>query len=181
MKQKVLEVVRTYRRRVMLMGLLLLVNVCLMVVVTAFQEPELDRRRDERRTLLSARSVEGREGASAAYESDTRDLGKLRALLPAKRDFPAFLEGLMESASSCGVTMGPVAYTPTAVKDRKLLNYELTLTVTGRYGAVKAFLFDLQLLDGLSVIDHITLKSGDPYAEQVTMDARLTVFFKDNP
>jgi len=54
------------------------------------------------------------------------------------------------------------------------------MSVAGRYGGVKAFLFDLQMLEGLAVIDGISLSSDDPYTEQVTMEARLTVYLRDD-
>jgi hypothetical protein len=180
MMKRVADALRAYRRRVALLGALLLANVVLLAFVAVSQEPDLAHAREERRALLALLGSASAKGSAGAVKDNRRDLEKLRGLIQAKRDFPALLEQMMASASTCGVVMGPVAYKPTTLKEKKLLAYELTLSVSGRYGAVKAFLFDLQILEGLSAIDGITLTCGDPYAEKVTMDARITVYLKDD-
>lgn len=180
MMDALLDRIRSHRRRAMLVGIPLLANIVLLVVLTIFQAPALDTLREERRALEKQSGPAGRDGYAGSVAGRRGDLEKLRGMIPAKRDFPAILEGIMESASSCGVVMGPVAYKATVLKERKLLAYDLTLSVTGRYGAVKAFLFDLQILEGLSTVDGMTLTGSDPYAEKVTLDARLTVYLRED-
>lgn len=171
-----LDRIRSHRRRAALVGIPLLANIVLLVVITIFQVPGLDTLREERKALEKQSGPAGRAALVGAVAAGRGELEKLRGIIPAKRDFPAILEGIMESASSCGVVMGPVAYKATVLKERKLLAYDLSLSVTGSYGSVKVFLTDLQILEGLSTVDSLALTADDPYAEKVTMDARLTVY-----
>jgi len=180
MKQALHDVILRHRLPALLLGILLVLNVVLFGFVSACQQPELSRKRHERAGLAARQPFAGRGDAAESFRVAGRDLERLRAMIPSKRGFPAFLQELLDSASSCAVALGPVAYKQSVVKERKLLAYEVTMSVAGRYGGVKAFLFDLQMLEGLAVIDGISLSSDDPYTEQVTMEARLTVYLRDD-
>jgi type IV pilus assembly protein PilO len=75
--------------------------------------------------------------------------------------------------------MGAITYKPKTVKDQNLLVYEVTMPVTGRYGAVKSFLFDMQMLEGLIIVDGVSFANEDPYVESITMETRLMVYLRD--
>lgn len=180
MKGVFLDWIAAHPFRAWLMVILLVANLVLAAVATVLQAPELDRLRDERRELTARSDPAGGDGFARSLADRRKDLDTLRGMIPAKRDFPALLEEILESASSCGVVLGPVSYKATVLKERKLLAYELSLSVSGRYGGVKAFLFDLQMLEGLATVDGLTLTAGDPYAEKVAMDARLTVYLRED-
>ena len=85
----------------------------------------------------------------------------------------------MEAASSCNVSMGAITYKPNTVKDQNLQVYEVTMSVTGRYGSVKSFLFDMQMLEGLIIVDGVSFVNEGPYVESITMETRLMVYLRD--
>jgi type IV pilus assembly protein PilO len=86
---------------------------------------------------------------------------------------------VMEAARNEGVATGDVTYKPSAVKDENLFFYEITMTVSGNYAELKSFLDSLQQIRQLLVIDQITMANSNPFAENINMALRLTVYLRE--
>lgn len=179
MKQALLELIRLKRRWLIALGLLLLVNAALFALIGAWQEPALGESRRAWNDLRGRAAALGRGDVTAAYRQGKSDLERLRGMIPARREFPRLLGDIMDAAASSGVAVGGLSYKPQVVKDENLLAYGVTMSVNGRYAAVKSFLADLQGNRELVVIDGVGLSNPDPFVESVSMELRLTVYLRE--
>jgi len=178
MKQLVFEIVRQKWRLLSTIGFMLLLNIVLSVVISAYQLPSIvslqSRWSDARQN--SARS--GMVDAATLYRQGSTDLEKLQTAIPEKRDFARILSDLLEAAASSNVEVGAISYKPEQLKEEKLLSYQLSLSVSGSYAAVKSYLSDLQKSRELLVVDTVTFTNSDLYVENVVMNVRLTVYLR---
>ncbi len=178
-KQVLLDLIRHKTPLLVLIALLFFLNLAATLVMVIYQAPRMKRQTNTLAKLRGELSVTERKEPAANIRNSRNDLAKLREMIPLKQQFPAILEEIMAAASSCKVTLGAITYKQNAIKERKLRTFEITLTVTGQYGAVKSFLVDLQTLEGLAVVENISFSNKDPYIEDVTMDAQLMVYLRD--
>lgn len=179
MKQLLLELIRLKRPWLIALGSLLLLNVALFALIGAWQAPALDRARRAWNDLRGRADALGQGDVTAAYNQGKSDLERLKGMIPARREFPRLLGDIMEAAASSGVSVGGLSYKPQAVRDENLLAYAVTMSVNGRYAAVKSFLADLQGNRELVVIDGVALSNPDPFEENVSMELRLTVYLRE--
>lgn len=179
MKQAFFDVLRRKTAWIGALALLAVLNAAAVIIIEACQAPGLERKKSARNELRRKLSAAGGRDTRAALYNGKRDLERLRTLIDLKRDFPALLGEFMEAASSCNVAMGAITYKPAIIKEHRLQAYDVTMSVTGRYGAIKSFLFDLLMFNGLVVVDGIRLSNEGPYVENITMEARLMVYLRD--
>jgi type IV pilus assembly protein PilO len=179
MKQALLELFLQKTGWLAVIAVLLFLNILSIVLIEFYQRPGLDKKLGVRNELRQQVTFAGRKDAAADFRTSKDDLQKLQAMIPSKRQFPAIVGEIMEAASSCNVTMGAITYKPKTVKDQNLQVYEVTMSVTGRYGSVKSFLFDMQMLEGLIIVDGVSFVNEGPYVESITMETRLMVYLRD--
>jgi len=179
MKQQVLELLQRKRPWLIAIGLLLLLNITTFVLIGIFQKPALERKKvawSEQRKRLDALA---RGDVTVAYRNAKADLEKLQAMIPDKRRFPSLLGQIMESSSLCSVASDSLTYKPLTLKDQNLFAYEVSMSVNGRYAAIRCFLYEMQTLEQLVVVDGIKLSNKDPYVENVTMELQMTAYLRD--
>lgn len=179
MKKFVLELYHRKKNWVIGIGLLLFLNIISFAGIAFFQRPALEHKRalaTERQKDLDA--LTGGD-VSAVYRVGKSDLGKLQAMIPPKRRFAPLLGEIMESTTVCRISTESLTYKPEYLRERKLLAYRIALSVNGRYASLRCFLYEMQTKKELLVIDGITLKSDDPYAENVSMELKLTAYLRD--
>jgi hypothetical protein len=178
-KKFVLELYHRKKNWVIGIGLLLFLNIISFAGIAFFQRPALEHKRalaTERQKDLDA--LTGGD-VSAVYRVGKSDLGKLQAMIPPKRRFAPLLGEIMESTTVCRISTESLTYKPEYLRERKLLAYRIALSVNGRYASLRCFLYEMQTKKELVVIDGITLKSDDPYAENVSMELKLTAYLRD--
>ena len=144
MKQLVLEIVRQKWRPLSVILILLLLNVALGVALSAYQTPSLADLQAKWSTLRRQGAGSGRLDSAAVYRQGSADLEKLKIRIPEKRHFARVLSDLIEAAASSAVEVGAISYKPVQIKEEALLSYQLSLSVSGSYAAVKSYLADLQ-------------------------------------
>lgn len=179
MKQYALEIVRQKWRFLSIILFLLLFNIALGVVISAYQTPDLADLQTKWRDLRSRTARAGQVDAATLYRQGTLDLEKLKARIPEKREFARVLSDLLEAAANSAVEVGAISYKPVQIKEEPLLSYQLALSVSGRYVAVKSYLFDLQNNQELIVVDSVSFSNKDLYSENVVMDLRVTVYLRE--
>jgi len=103
----------------------------------------------------------------------------VKGKIPEKRQFARVLSDLLEAAASSGVGVGAISYKPLQIKEEALLSYQLSLSVSGGYAAVKSYLADLQGNPELIVVDTVSFSNSDPFVENVVMDLRITVYLRE--
>jgi len=179
MRELALELYQRKKPWLIAIGLLLLLNIMALVGIALFQQPVLNQKKElvtEQQKGLDAMAHGDR---SSVYRNGKRDLEKLQAMIPPKREFAPLLGEIMDSSSECHVSSDSLTYKPEFLKERNLLVYHISLSVSGRYEAIRCFLYKMQTRKELVVIDGFTLKNEDPYAEKVTMDLQLTAYLRD--
>lgn len=179
MKQYLLEIVRQKWRMLSVILTLMLVNVALGVVVSAYQTPSLADLQSKWSALRRQAVGLGRMDSAAIYRQGSADLEKLKVKIPEKRQFARVLSDLIEAAASSAVEVGTISYKPVQIKEEALLSYQLSLSVSGSYAAVKSYLADLQKNPELIVVETVTFSNSDPFVENVVMDLRLTVYLRE--
>lgn len=179
MKQYIFEIVRQKWRILGIILTLLLLNVILGVVVSAYQIPSLADLQVKWNTLRRQAAKAGQVDAATLYQQGSADLVKLKAKIPEKREFARVLSDLLEAASSSGVDVGSISYKPVQIKEEALLSYQLSLSVSGSYAAVKSYLSDLQNSPELIVVETVAFSNNDLFVENVVMELHLTVYLRE--
>ena len=179
MNQMVAEILRQKRVLLGTVLLLLLLNIVLGVVIFSYQNPALAAVQLKWSEVRRRTAIGEHVDAASLYRQGSADLEKLKLKIPPKRDFARVLSDLLEMASSSAVSMGTMSYKPVPVAEEGLYCYQLSLSVSGGYAAVKSYLADLQKNPELVVIDSISLANSDPYVEQVVMDLRIAVYLRE--
>jgi type IV pilus assembly protein PilO len=178
MNQAFQELIRQKRRALILLAALLLLNIGLYVTVSTYVAPAVIAAQVSWSDLRQRVAAVGKADVASVYRRGIDDLKKLSAKVPEKRQFPRVLGELFDSAASSGVNTGSVTYKPEAVKGQDLLSYTVTMSVSGRYAAIKSFLADLQKQGEMIVVDDIKLSNSDLYEENVSMELHLIVYLQ---
>jgi len=180
MIQALLEILRLKKRLLFAAGIALLLNIGLLVWIDGHQSPAIVEAQLKWNDLRRRIAVAGRASVEKTFKQGKVDLENLKGRIPIKRQFPQLLGEILDAASTSGLATGHITYKPQTIKDEShLLAYGVTLTVSGRYAAIKSFLADLLSIRELVVIDGFSLSNSDVYEENVTMDLHLTVYLRE--
>jgi type IV pilus assembly protein PilO len=179
MNQYILEIVRQKWRHLSIVLFLIILNVIMTVFVSAFQIPSLADLQTNWSNLRNQSARSGKVDAATLYQQGAVDLEKLNSRIPKKREFARVLSELFESASSNAVVVGTITYKPVEIKEEALLSYQLSLSLSGSYAAVKSFLADLQNNPDLLVIDTAAFSNNDLFVENVVMNVQITVYLRE--
>ncbi|MDD2735012.1 MAG: type 4a pilus biogenesis protein PilO [Desulfuromonadaceae bacterium] len=178
MKQLVFEIVRQKWRLLSTIAVMLLLNVVLSLVISTYQLPSVLSLQTKWSEVRQKAARFGKVDADTLYKQGVADLEKVKAAIPEKREFARILSDLLEAATVSNVEVGAISYTPTQIKEELLLSYQLSISVSGSYAAVKSYLSDLQKSQELIVVDMVTFSNSDIYVENVVMAVRLTVYLR---
>ncbi len=179
MKQYFLEIVRQKWRLLTVVLSLLMLNISLGILVSSYQLPSLIDQQTKWSALRQKAARSGQMDATALHQLGSTDLEKLRASIPERSQFARILGDLLEAASSSAVEVGTINYKPVQIKEEALLSYQLSLSVSGSYAAVKSYLADLQKNSELIVVDSVNFSNSDILFENVVMDMHLTVYLRE--
>ncbi|MBV5338681.1 MAG: type 4a pilus biogenesis protein PilO [Deltaproteobacteria bacterium] len=179
MKQLMLEIVRQKWRFLSIILILLLLNVALIFVVSTYQLPILADLQTKWSSLRRSSAGTGQMDPAALYQQASADLEKVKGKIPEKKQFARVLSELLEAAASSGVEVGAISYKPQLIKEEALLSYQVALSVSGGYAAVKSYLADLQGNPELLVVDAVSFSNSDPFVENVVMALRITVYLRE--
>lgn len=179
MKRYLIEIVLQKWRILSIILALMLLNVTLGIVVSAYQLPLLAGLQTTWSDLRRQATRAGVADSATLHQQGSLDLEKLKKRIPEKREFARVLSELLESAASSAVEVGTISYKPVQIKEEALLSYQLSLSVSGRYAAVKSYLSDLQNNQELIVVDSVAFSNSDLFDENVTMALRITVYLRE--
>lgn len=159
---------------------LALLNLGLMLYLSGWQRPELDKARDRwqahRQGLESGQSA---SNAAALYRRNLKDLEAFDQRLIAKKDFASFLERLFRAAKGHGLSVKSVTYTPAPVKQQPgLVAYEIGFTLGGKYPAVKAFIAEVEGFREIVTLNSLSLNNASTTEESVDLKMSLTAYLK---
>lgn len=115
----------------------------------------------------------------AGAPSDRAALDKLWASLPERNELPRILGQLYDIAGISDVSVTALSYKPHATPAEGLTAYALKCTASGRYGALKRFMAEVQHLPGTTTVDSISLTSKDPFTEMVTLEMLISLHLRN--
>lgn len=173
------EIVRQKQRLLIPLAILLLLNIALLLVSGLYQNPLLTSLESRLAELRRKVAIAGKRDVATVYKQGRADLETLLKAVPAKRKFPVLLGEIMEAAHSEGVAIGNVTYKPAEVKEEHLFSYSITMALSGDYAELKSFIYDLQQIRDLVVVEQLSMTNSDPFTENITMELRLTVYLRE--
>lgn len=181
MNISILKQIFSLRKRTLVsLGLLFAAALVLQLFINLYQTPMVDKLEAE---WLMLREQEGRGAAiqdrGTLYKNGLADLAKFRERVYTKDQFARFIAELYEMASKSGLELDSITYKPSLSKEDQLLNYSLTLTVSGNYPQLKRFIYDLGAGNGnILVIDSISMLASGATAEAVQLQLLITSYFR---
>ncbi|MFA7404650.1 MAG: type 4a pilus biogenesis protein PilO, partial [Pelobacteraceae bacterium] len=149
------------------------------VVISAYQIPVLAELQTKWSAMRRQSTHAGKVDAVTLYRQGVLDLEKLKARIPEKREFARVLSDLLEAAANSAVEVGTITYKPVQLKEEPLLSYQLSLSVSGRYAAVKSYLADLQKNPELIVVESVAFSNSDEFVENVKMELQITIYLRE--
>lgn len=174
------QVVLLRKWTVVAIAVLFLMALAAQLFINLYQNPKVEKLQQEWMTL---REQEGRgtkyQDREALYRNGLADLAKFRERIYLKSQFAQFIGELYQTAAKDGLELVSITYKPTVNKEEQLLNYALTLAVSGKYPQLKRFIYDLCAdVGNILVIDSIALTSGSASADSVQLQVQITSWFR---
>ena len=173
-------IIKAQPKTFILIFVLALSNTGLFVYASAYQTPRLE-------SLQSAWS-EKRKSATAPdgavldtaylYRQGENDLKAWRARILQKKEFARFVGSLFETAASNSLAFKGVSYRASQLADENLVTYALDFNVTGKYGAVKSFIADLERMREMMTIDNVSLTTSKATEDAVALKVQMTVYLR---
>lgn len=180
MKTRILELLRLKRRPLIVVALLALVTLALSVAVDGYQAPKIAAAQTKWSELRRQVALGDHRDVASVYRQGGIDLETVRGRIAPRRQFARLLGEVLEQAASSGVITGPLSYKPRTIKEENLLAYAVTMSVSGRYAAVKSFLTDLLNSRELVVVEDFSMANNDFFEEKVVMDLHLTIYLRED-
>lgn len=181
MNLSILKQILLLRKRTFIaLALLFAVALSLQLIINLYQGPRVDNLQAE---WMKLREQEGRGAAlqdkETLYRNGIADLAKFNAKVYPKSQFAKFIGELYETASKNGLELTSITYKPTIGKDDLLINYALSLSVSGKYAQLKKFIYDLGSgSSNILAIDSIAMTATGATAESVQLQLAITSWFK---
>jgi Tfp pilus assembly protein PilO len=147
--------------------------------LTLYQNPGVEKLQNE---WMKLREQEGRgvllQDRETLYRNGISDLARFRERVYAKSQFARYIGELYDLGAKDGLEIESITYKPTLNKDDKLLSYDLTLTVSGKYPQVKKFIYDLGTHGNIQVINSVSMVAANtPTAAVVKLQLQMTSYF----
>jgi len=178
-RKQVLDIARQRRIPLVAIVLLFAANILAYGYLTAYQQPELDRVREEWFAKRRAATVGERDQSRPAlYAQGVKELEEWRARVMVKKDFAPFLSRLFSSASRHNLQLAGITYKPAVASGKSMTSYTIGFSVRGKYGEIKSFLSDLLSMREMVVVDGIALNNTKTTEEQVELKMQLTAYFR---
>lgn len=173
------QILQLRKRTLLLLAILFAIALTLQLFISLQQRSQVEELNTE---WLKLREQEVRGGAlqnrDNLYRNGLADIETFRGKIYPKRQFARFIGELYEMTAKNGLELTSITYKPTLDKEEKLLNYALTLSVSGTYSQLKRFLYDLGAGNSnLLVVDSIAIAASGAAAESVTLQLSITSWF----
>ena len=172
------DIIEARRKSFGLLALIALVDLALILYLSLWQDPALEKTQKEwfAKRDAAVRGVD--RGVTARYRDAERDLDLFQGRLIGKKDFAGFLSELFAIAKTNSVPIKGITYKSAAIKDQGLVYYVISFSVTGKYASVKSFIADLARFPKMVTLDAISLGNSSPTEESVNLNVQMTVFLK---
>jgi len=172
------EIVSMQSKAFIVIGVLLLLNLCLYLYSAVYQLPRIERLQsnwfEKRKAMTDGTALD----ISAEYRKGEEDLKAWRARILPKKKFPGFIGNLFDLAEDNSLAIKGISYKSTELKNESLAAYTIDFSVSGKYAAVKSFISDIQRLHEMITIDNVSLSSGKNTEDSVALKMQMTVYLR---
>jgi len=172
------EIIAVRRKSFGLLALFLLLDLSLVLTLSLWQQPELEKTQNDWFAKRDALAHGVDRGVSDRYQEAERDLAQFQTRIIDKKDFAGFLSELFGMARSNSLGLKGINYKPTPTKEPGIISYAIGFDVIGKYAGVKSFIADLARFPKIVTLDSIALGNTSPTAESVNLRVQMTVFLK---
>jgi type IV pilus assembly protein PilO len=172
------EIIAVRRRSFGMLAFVVLVDIFLILFLSVWQNPELERTQKDWFARREAAAHGMDRSVASRYRDAERDLELFQKRLIAKKDFPAFLSELFATAKANSLAIKGITYKPAPTKEKGLFSYGIGFVVSGKYAGAKSFIADLARLPKIVTLDSVTLASSSRTEEIVDLQVHLTVYLK---
>ena len=176
--QMLRDMIEARRNSFGLLAFLVLLNLALLLYLSLWQNPELEKTQKEWFAKRSAAARGEDRGVTARYREAERDLDLFQKRLIAKKDFAGFLSELFALAKANSLLIQGITYKPAVIKDQGLVSYAIGFSLSGKYPGVKSFIADLARFPKMVTLDSLSLGNSSQTEEFVNLKVELTVFLK---
>jgi len=97
--------------------------------------------------------------------------------LPAQGEMTGFIKKINRLAKRQGLVIQNAEYSRPVKIDDNLLNYAVSFPLTGSYGKIRKFIYNLENLPDLMSIDELSLTSSA--GGEVSLSLKLSVYFRE--
>ncbi len=144
--------------------------------MSLYQNPKMEKLQAE---WMRLRELEGRgailRDRVSLYGNGISDLARFRARVYPKSQFARYIGEFYDLGAKNGLEIDTITYKPTLNKDEKLLSYALTMSVSGKYGQLKKYIYDLGSNGNIQVINSISMLANN--SEIVQLQLQMTSYF----
>jgi type IV pilus assembly protein PilO len=188
MKFTILKQIMVMRKKT-LYAVVLLFAIALssQLFINLYQNPRVEKLQAE---WIKLREQEGRGALildrETLYKNGISDLAKFRERVYPKSQFARYIGDLYDLGAKNSLEIDSITYKPLLSKDDKslvnkddkLLNYAITLTVSGKYPQLKKFIYDLGTHGNIHVINSISMVAPNtPASTAVQLQLQITSYF----
>lgn len=168
------------KRTFIAIAILFVTAISLQLFVNLYQSPKVEKMQLE---WMKLREQEGRgagyQDRETLYKNGLADLAKFREKIYPKNQFARFIGELYETASKNSLELSSITYRPSPSKEDPLLNYALTLTVSGKYSQLKRFIYDLGAGGGnILVIESVSMNASGATPDTVQLQVQISSWFR---
>lgn len=167
------------KKSLIVLAIVFSITVALQFFISFYHAPNLEKMRVE---WQKQRELEGRgitlQNRDLLYKNGLADLAKFDERIYPKSQFARFIGELFELAAKNSLELSSISYKPTLNKEEQMLDYQLTMAVSGKYSQLKKFINDLGSTTNILVIDSISLAASSASTDIVQLQLQLTSFFK---
>ncbi|WP_224981449.1 type 4a pilus biogenesis protein PilO [Geomonas agri] len=179
--QMLLDMLVARRKSFAFIGFLALLVLAAELYISSYQRPELGKVQQAWFAKRDALARGETQADATKYQQGMRDLDEFRKYLVPKKELPALLTRLYDTAKKNSVALNGITYKPgkEKVKGSQVLTYGISFNATGKYGSVKSFLADLARLREMLVIEGVSLSNTSATEENVELRISTTVYLTE--
>ncbi len=172
------ELFKTQPKTFILIFALLVADVGLYMYAAGVQRPRVEKLQvawfEKRKSTGGGAALD----AAAIYRQGENDLKTWRTRITPKKVFASLVGRVLETANNNSLAFKGVSYSPKFLKEENLISYGLDLNVSGKYAAVKSFVFDLERMPEIMTIDNISLNTSKATEDAVALKVGLTIYLR---
>jgi Tfp pilus assembly protein PilO len=165
-------------------GLLVLLSLVLIVsnIVAAVTVigPKQDAAFSLEERVKELRSMKSSERGSKVYVTgDTvKLLDEFKSRMLSSDELSNVVGDIYSIARQNGLSIDNASYAPTDVADTDMSRYTISFPIEGKYKDIKKFIYDIETLAGLIVIDEISLSRAGGRRSTVTLRMKVSTFYR---